>query len=339
MPDAKTKSLDEKLAALRHDPHGREFILADAKDADMAFGLSATGPSRSSDTRFPYRSLAEFREQIREIVRQGLVDLMLMSASTGEILALDEGLFSTSSVTPAVRLNDSTDIWVPPHGGYTNEPSLPFQSATLAHIRQGHAAPPASRSSAGIDLGLYSITLNRDAVRDRETLQAYRDFRLDAESQGMRHFLEVFAPNAPPLGIHFDIPGFVNDSIVRLLAGVTQVGRPIFLKIPYFGPRALEALVHYDPSLIVGILGGTAGTTHDAFQLLAEAKRYGARAALFGRKINQAEDQLSFVRHLRSIADDQLEPAEAVRSYHAELLREGIAPRRSLDDDLRLTTS
>ena len=44
------KSLDRKLAAIHADPHGcREFILADAKDADMAFGIGAPGlrPSRT----------------------------------------------------------------------------------------------------------------------------------------------------------------------------------------------------------------------------------------------------------------------------------------------------
>ena len=39
-----TKSLDTKLAAIHRDPHrATEFILADAKDADMAFGLAAPG--------------------------------------------------------------------------------------------------------------------------------------------------------------------------------------------------------------------------------------------------------------------------------------------------------
>ena len=59
----------------------------------------------------------------------------------------------------------------------------------------------------------------------------------------------------------------------------------------------MEELVSYDPHLVVGILGGGAGTTYDAFKLLAECK-YGARA-LFGRKINYAEHQLAFVEFLR----------------------------------------
>ena len=93
----------------------------------------------------------------------------------------------------------------------------------------------------------------------------------------------------------------------------------------------------YDSSLVVGILGGSAGTTFDAFQMLWEAKKHGARAALFGRKINNAEHQLSFVKHLRALADGELEPPDAVRSYHSELAKLKITPHRSLADDLRPT--
>ena len=89
---------------------------------------------------------------------------------------------------------------------------------------------------------------------------------------------------------------------------------------------------------MIGILGGSAGTTLDAFQLIHEAQKYGARVALFGRKINNAENQLAFVRFLRLIVDGELEPSEAVRAYHAVLEKLQIKPRRSLEDDLVLET-
>jgi hypothetical protein len=101
----------------------------------------------------------------------------------------------------------------------------------------------------------------------------------------------------------------------------------------------MEELVHYDPHLVVGILGGSAGTTYDAFKLLSEAKKYGARVALFGRKINNAENQLAFVRFLRLIADGDITAEEAVRAYHGVLQRLKIMPQRSLEDDLRLQTN
>lgn len=96
----------------------------------------------------------------------------------------------------------------------------------------------------------------------------------------------------------------------------------------------MEALAGYDRRLIVGILGGSSGTTFDAFQMLWEAKKYGARVALYGRKINNSEHQLSFVKYLRAIADDEILPEEAVRAYHADLARLNIRSYRTLEEDL-----
>ena len=101
----------------------------------------------------------------------------------------------------------------------------------------------------------------------------------------------------------------------------------------------MEELVHYDPHLVVGILGGSAGTTYDAFKLLSEAKKYGARVALFGRKINNAENQLAFIRFLRLIADGEISAEEAVQAYHGVLQQLGIKPHRSLEDDMVLQTN
>src|SRR3954470_18850662 len=105
------KSLDEKLAEIHADPSGcREFIIADAKDADMAFGIGAPGRSpERHDGEVRFRTLAEYREQIRSIARSELVDIMLMSASTNELLTIQEKLFENSPVTPAARANDTTD--------------------------------------------------------------------------------------------------------------------------------------------------------------------------------------------------------------------------------------
>ena len=332
------KSLDRKIARILSDSSCRDFILADAKDADMAFGLAAPGlsPERhASEAHF--RTLDEYRQLMREIVAQGLVDIMLMSASSNEVLTIHERLFNNSHVTPAVRANDTTDIWLATGTGqYSQQPSQPFRTATIDHIQCGKAACEPNERRLGADLGLYSATFNNDVDLDRRTLDAYRAFRIEAEVKGFRHFLEVFDPNAaeqPPA----DCARFINDHIARALAGVTNRGRPLFLKIAYHGPAAMEALARYDRSLVVGILGGSAGTTFDAFHMLWEAKKYGARVALFGRKINNAEHQLSFIQCLRAVADDQLGPEEAVKAYHGELQKLGIRPHRSLADDLRQT--
>lgn len=329
------KSLDTKLANIAADPASGDFILADAKDPDLAFGLAAPG-TISGGPSPRYRSLSQFREIIREIVRRELVDIMLMSASTSEILTIRERMFDNSSVTAAVRANDTTDIWSAQGSQYNGQASIPFSSTTIDHIQSGVFQGSAEQRQRGADLALYSVTFNNDAQLDLATAQAYKAFRIEAEQKGLRHFLEIFAPNALARPVP-DVGRFVNDSICRLLGGVTSVGRPLFLKMPYFGPAALESLVYYDPSLIVGILGGAAGTTHDAFALLANAKKYGARVALFGRKINQAEDQISFLEHMRAVADGLIQPDEAVRSYHGQLQQRGIPTHRSLEADLLLT--
>ena len=328
------KSLDAKLAAIHADPAGsRDFILADAKDADMAFGLAATGTDPVTGRP---RSLAEFRDQIREIVAHGSVDIMLMSPSTAEVLTIDEQIFDDSPVTPAVRANDTSDIHAMAGSTSGTVPSRPFRSATIPQLQTGRADPDRSEPMHGPDLGLYSVTPANQVEADIRTLEAYQNFRLEAELAGFRHFLEVFDPNVPETAP--DDPGrYINDFIARTLAGVPRAGRPLFLKMPYHGPRAMEELVAYDPHLVPGILGGSGGTTFDAFFLLEDARRHGARAALFGRKINTSEHQPEFVRHLRLIADGETSAEDACRSYHAALGRLGIRPRRSLEDDLQLT--
>lgn len=335
------KTLDEKLASIHADPSGsKAFILADAKDADMAFGVGAPGLSPEAHPgELRYRSLAEYREQIRQIVRQRLVDIMLMSASTSQLLTIDERLFDGSPITPAARANDATDIHIARGGRYAESPSRPFRTATLDHIQCGHIDCQPDERSRGANLGLYSITFNNRADDDLAALESYKNFRVEAERKGFRHFLEVFDPNIGS-GLDVDkIPAFVNDNIARTLAGVPQSARPVFLKIVYHGPKAMEELVSYDPHLVVGVLGGGAGTTYDAFKLLAEAKKYGARAALFGRKINSAECQLAFVEFLRLIADGLIEPEEAVKAYHGVLQELQIRPHRRLEEDLTLQTS
>jgi hypothetical protein len=335
------KSLDAKLRRIHADPRSsKDFILADAKDADMALAIGAPGRSPEAHSQeLSYRSLPEYREAIEQIVRQGLVDVMLMSASTSEVLTIHKRLFDASPVTPAARVNDTTDIHILRGSKYSAQSSLPFRTATLDHIQCAHLDCAPEERQLGPNLGLYSITFNNDAALDRHSLEEYKAFRLEAERKGFRHFLEVFDPNAPHALDPDRIPEYVNDAIVRSLAGVTSTGRPLFLKVVYHCPKAMEELVHYDPHLIVGILGGSAGTTYDAFKLLSEAKKYGARVALFGRKINNAENQLAFVRFLRLIADGDLSPEEAVRAYHGVLQKLGIRPYRSLADDMSLQTN
>lgn len=349
------RSLDQKLAAIRAAPQTtKEFILADAKDADMAFGVRAPGPrgylarrgarpaqfSPEVWTREEYgcRNLPEFLDIIREVVQQGLVDIMLMSAYVNEQLTIKEGLFKNSAVTPAARANDTTDVWAVRHGCYTREPSQPFRSAHIDHIQCGQIA--CDRTAAdfpGANLGLYSLTFVNELEQDREALLWYKEFREEAERKNFRHFLEIFDPNVNSGIAPEKLGEFINDNIIRTLAGVPSPGRPAFLKIVYHGPKAMEEIAQYDPNLIVGVLGGGAGTTYDAFKLIHDAQKYGARVALYGRKINNAEHQLAFIEMLRLITGGKISPEEAVRAYHDVLRAKGIPPHRSLEADSKTT--
>ena len=187
------KSLDHKLAEFKANSNSRAFIIADAKDADMAFGVRATGPrsylsaqgERSarfspeiwSREEFGYRNLPEFLDIIREVVDQGLVDIMLMSAYVNEQLTIKEKLFANSPITPAARANDTTDVWAIRHGCYTQEPARPFRTATLDHIQCGKIECDRSQPEfPGANLGLYSVTFVNDLAQDQHTLQCFKEF-------------------------------------------------------------------------------------------------------------------------------------------------------------------
>lgn len=348
------KSLDSKLAEIRANPSSSAFVIADAKDADMAFGVRAPGqrdylskqgeraarfsPEVWTRDEYGHRNLPEFLDIIREVVRQGKVDIMLMSAYVNELLTIKEGLFKDSPMTPAARANDTSDVWVVRHGSYLKEPAQPFRSASIDHIQCGKSECDRSTDEfPGANLGLYSVTFVNELNQDKRTLENFKLFREEAERKRFRYFLEVFDPNVNS-GIPAEKLGeFINDKIVRSLAGVTEAGRPDFLKIVYHGPRSMEELVQYDPNMIVGVLGGSAGTTYDAFRLIHDAQKHGAHVALFGRKINNAEHQLAFIEMLRFIVEGRVGPEEAVRAYHGILQGLKIKPRRPLAEDLQLT--
>ena len=318
------KLLETKLAAIRSGAYKpTDFIIADAKDGDIAFGATAPGPDPDRPGRFKPR--AAHLQAIREMTRSGLVDIMLMSASTAERLS-DEGVFAKSRGTPAIRLNDATDIWAARGGSYQRDPARDHRTARLDQVKRI------------TDLGLYSVTFSNQTLVDLANAEAYTRFRVEAREQKVRHFLEVFNP-AFDIGLKgADLGAFINDDILRTLAGVMTADYPLFLKLQYNGPRAMEELAAYDPGkLIVGILGGAKGTTRDTFELVSKAERYGARVALFGRKIYRAEVPLDLVRLMRAVVERELGPEEAVSVYHDGLARAGIKPATPLSRDRKIT--
>jgi hypothetical protein len=325
-PHRPVRRLDRKLSSIaagRYTPD--DFVIADAKDADMAFGLRCAGPvptASAADAPVRYQTRSEYLAAMRVLAAQGELDIVLTSASNGQRLAADGSL---GDETLAIRANDTTDIWNNRGSRYTTLPSRPFRTADLAAIRPF------------CDLVLYSMTFNNILDRDLATLEAYGRFRAEAAALGIRHFLEVFNPNAAADLAPDQVGVFVNDSIVRTLAGITAEQRPVFLKVVYNGAEAMAELADYDPSVVVGILGGSAGTTRDTFELLHRAEKHGARVALFGRKIQQAESQLDLVGLMRPVLRGELSPADAVHAYHKALDGAGLVPRRPLRADLEVT--
>ncbi|MDC3131346.1 hypothetical protein OA492_00365 [Pelagibacteraceae bacterium] len=322
------KTLDKKLHNIKSSNNKpSDFIIADAKDADMAGGIRGPGYVRKKDgalTDIP-DNFSSYVDKMENMTKSKLVDVMLMSMSSAEIL-VKKKLFKNSPVTPAIRLNDTTCTWgMIRNGDYDTHESRPFSTAQLRHAIEL------------VDLGLYSITFNKNTDRDVLMLNKYREFRKNAEEIGMRHFLEVFNSATLDLSI-IEMGQYVNDCILKTLAGQISKEKPIFLKIPYNGPSAMEELSSYDPqSLTVGILGGSKGTTRDCFELIKKAYKYGARVALFGRKINLSEDQITIVEIMRTIIENNLESLEGVKLYHDRLTKLGIKSDRNLQDDSEIT--
>lgn len=317
-------SLDQKLDRIRSGQYSpSDFVIADAKDADMGFGATGPGPVIDAPQRF--KSKTAYLAAMQEMVESGLVDIMLMSASSAETLG-NQSLFKNSSTVPAIRLNDTTDIWVARESCYRESASRPFRTALLPAVN--HLA----------NLGLYSITYSNDLAHDHASLSAYRNFRQELLQTDMRHFLEVFNP-AFDIGIETNSLGFyINDMIVKTLAGVTHKEAPRFLKIQFNGYEAMQELASYDPeNLIVGILGGAKGTTRDTFELVHQAEQAGARVALFGRKINLSESPVLLVSIMRRVIEGELSPADAVVLYHDQLTEAHIDPVRSLQEDSQIT--
>lgn len=319
------KTLDQKLKAIaagKYTP--KQFIIADAKDPDMGSGCPGMGPKDAARPDGPFHSRQDFYADVRNMVEQGVLDIMLGSVSTIEAVTA-KGVFRKSKVTPAIRANEATDVWKMRGGSYNTHMSRPFRTANLKHIR------------SFVDLGLYSVTFNGNLDHDMDSLDAYAEFRDDAVQNKFRHFLEVFNPNAPQGLSKENIPAFVNDCIVRCLAGQAKIEKPVFLKIPFNGRRWMEELAGHDSDLIVGILGGSSGTVRDTFELLHQGEKSGAKVALFGRKIKYAESPRDLVSLFRPVIERTLTPAEAVKKYHSILAQKKLNPARPLADDMRIT--
>ena len=322
------KSLKLKLQKIRNQKYKpKDFIIADAKDGDLAMGITTPGPQRDKQGKIiqGFKKLKDYKKAMEVMTKSKLVDIMLMSASVGESL-VEKKIFKGSPVTPAIRMNDTSDIWLMRNSNYRSTNPRPFRSARI------------DRVSKLVDLGLFSVTFSKNVDFDLAMLNSYRNFRIESLEYKFSHFLEVFNPPIDVGMNNQELGDYVNDCIIKAIAGQTKEERPLFLKIAYNGPKAMEELASYDPeNLIVGILGGSKGTTRDCFELIYKASKYGAKVALFGRKINLSEDPIGLVQLMRKVVERETTPEEAVKIYHDQLIKKKLIPDRNLKNDLRIT--
>lgn len=82
------RRLDRKLARVGDGTvTADDFIIADAKDADMAYGLTCAGPRPDTFVAFDesgpgrYRTRADYLKAMLALIEQGELDVILTSAS------------------------------------------------------------------------------------------------------------------------------------------------------------------------------------------------------------------------------------------------------------------
>ena len=83
------KLLDKKLKKIRSSSYKpKDFIIADAKDADMGGGVRATGYIRDSNNRLTKKSesFTNYLKKIEQMSKSKLVDIILMSMTSAERL-------------------------------------------------------------------------------------------------------------------------------------------------------------------------------------------------------------------------------------------------------------
>ena len=90
------KSLDKKLTNIKSlDNKRSNFIIADAKDADMAGGIRGPGFIRKSNGELTNKpdNFSSYVNKMDEMTKSKLIDVMLMSMSSAEILIKNKLFF------------------------------------------------------------------------------------------------------------------------------------------------------------------------------------------------------------------------------------------------------
>lgn len=293
-------------------------IFVFAADPLCSGGMRGLGTERSPE---PHpRTHPEFLQLCRDLTADGHIDGLLMTPRDAEILAVQEGLFGGTEVTPMVRMNAETNIWNPRHGSYRADYSAPFQTIPVDDARYCRIVSGVARD-CHISLGLYSITLNNEVEKDQATLNAYLRFAREvANTPDLEHVLEVFLPNVTLPGMDEQAMGeYAADSIVRTMAYLRSWERPRFIKTAYTTPEVWQDLCRFDPTMIIGALGGPRQNARTTLQLAHDVVHYGGRVILFGRAVFEEENPRLICKALRAVLDGTLAPSDAHAQYQAEL--------------------
>ena len=293
--------------------------------ADPLASAGIQGLGQVQDPSPHYRTRPEFLDLQRTLVEDGNLDGLLMTPADAEVLALEEGLFVNTHITPIVRMNSETGIWNPRYGIYRSEHSMPFQTVFPEDTRAYCEAIIAPALACEVRLGLYSITLNNDVQADQRMLDAYVQFaHWLGETEGIDHILEVFLPNVKIPGLDEEKRGmYIADSIVRTMSYLRKHQRPRFIKTAYTTAQVWNDLTQFDPTLIVGALGGPRQNARRTLQLAHDVVRNGGRAILFGRSIFEEEDPVGIVQALRRVLDGTDSPEESHSEYQKSIRRNG----------------
>ncbi|MBM3242152.1 hypothetical protein FJZ31_38260 [Candidatus Poribacteria bacterium] len=306
----------EKLA--RSEELSKSPIFVFAADAMASTSLQGLGKVQSPTPH--YRTRPEFLQLQREFIEDGYIDGLLMTPADAEVLALDEKLFDNSPITPIVRMNAETGIWNPRFGVYKQQPSRPFQTVPLDDAKYCEDLTNCA-IECKIKLGLYSITLNNDVEADERMLNAYLRFAKEVSKiRGFDHILEVFLPNVNLPGMDLEKRGqYTADSIMRTMNYLRRRERPLFIKTAYTTKEIWKELTQFDPTLIIGALGGARQNARATLTLAYDVTEYGGKVILFGRAVFQEDNPRLIAKALRAVLDRKMTPEEAYKEYQQGL--------------------
>lgn len=312
--------MGERVFEKLNDEQGlyKSPILVFAGDALAAGGLRGLGTVIENGKPRPRRQ-AEFLQLCRDITNDGYVDGCLMTPADAETLAVEEGFFNRTPVTPMVRMNAETSIWSPRHGKYQRKAAQPFGTVVVKRDvpEAAYCQTVGGALECHVRIGLYSITLNNDTDVDRATAMEYLNFARDVgDNPNLDHFLEVFLPNLDTPGMDNEKRGqYAADNIVRMMSYLKKHQRPRFIKTEFTTAATWRELCQFDEGLIIGALGGPRQGSRKTLELAQAIVENGGRATLFGRTIFEDENPRLMCRALRNVLDRTMSAEQAYEAY------------------------